>query len=258
MKTFAQKTLAAKLAIVLALSGLPDIIPKAYAGIPVFDAVNLSQNIITAIEEVAQTLQQINEYQTQLQQYQNQLQNTAAPLINVWDAAQATMSQLNNSINTLNYYKNQLGSINAYLKKFGDTATYMNSPCYSPAGCTPAQWAALANTRIMGNEAQKKATDALFLGLDQQQNAMQSDASTLQQLQSFAQGASGQMQAIGYANQLASHQANQLLQIRGLLIAQQNVIATRNQALADREAQEAAASKQVRTGTYVPSPVQSY
>jgi hypothetical protein len=38
------------------------------------------------------------------------------------------------------------------------------------------------------------------------------------------------MQAIGYANQLASQQANQLLQIRGLLIAQQNAIATRMQA----------------------------
>jgi P-type conjugative transfer protein TrbJ len=65
----------------------------------------------------------------------------------------------------------------------------------------------------------------------------------LQRLQSSAQGASGQLQAIGYANQLASHQANQLLQIRGLLIAQQNVVATRNKALADREAQQQAASE---------------
>lgn len=258
MKKFAQKSLAAKLALVMALTGLPGVIPQAYAGIPVIDGVNLSQNIVTAIEEVAQTLQQINQYQTQLQQYQNMLQNTAAPLTNIWDAAQSTMSQLNSSINTLNYYKNQLGSINSYLGKFADTATYMNSPCYSSAGCTPAQWAAMAGSRTLGNQSQKKATDALFQGLDQQQTNMQNDASTLQNLQSGAQGASGQMQAIGYANQLASHQANQLLQIRGLLIAQQNVIATRNQALADREAQEAAASSQLRMGTYRTSPAQSY
>ncbi|MFZ1447153.1 MAG: conjugal transfer protein TrbJ, partial [Candidatus Dechloromonas phosphoritropha] len=58
------------------------------------------------------------------------------------------------------------------------------------------------------------------------------------------------MQAIGYANQLASQQANQLLQIRGLLIAQQNAIVTRNQVLADREAQEAAAGEQLRRGSY--------
>ncbi|HRE17780.1 MAG TPA: conjugal transfer protein TrbJ, partial [Rhodocyclaceae bacterium] len=45
----------------------------------------------------------------------------------------------------------------------------------------------------------------------------------------------------GYANQLASQQANQLLQIRGLLIAQQNAVATKMQADADKEAQQAAA-----------------
>jgi P-type conjugative transfer protein TrbJ len=69
---------------------------------------------------------------------------------------------------------------------------------------------------------------------------------------------SGQLEAIGYANQLASHQSNQLLQIRALLIAQQNAIATRNQALADREAKEAAASAQLRTGTYRPSPASTW
>jgi len=63
----------------------------------------------------------------------------------------------------------------------------------------------------------------------------------LQSLQSAAQGATGQMQAIGYANQLASQQANQLLQIRGLLIAQQNAMATRMQAQTDLEARQQAA-----------------
>ena len=110
----------------------------------------------------------------------------------------------------------------------------------------------------LASESQKKANDALFKGLDQQQDALTADARTLQQLQGKAQGATGQMQAIGYANQLASQQANQLLQIRGLLMAQQNAIATRNQALADREAQEAASSEQLRKGSYKPSPARSW
>ncbi len=108
----------------------------------------------------------------------------------------------------------------------------------------------MRDSQRLGSEAQKKATDALFKGLDKQQDAMEADARTLQRLQSSAQGATGQMQAIGYANQLASQQANQLLQIRGLLIAQQNAIVTRNQVLADREAQEAAAGEQLRRGSY--------
>ena len=91
-----------------------------------------------------------------------------------------------------------------------------------------------------------------------QQKNMVNDAANLQRLQTGAQGAQGQVEAIGYANQLASHASNQLLQIRGLLIAQQNVIATRNQALANKEAQEAAAAAQFRNGTFQPTPRKSY
>jgi P-type conjugative transfer protein TrbJ len=82
---------------------------------------------------------------------------------------------------------------------------------------------------------------------------MEADARQLQRLQAGAQGANGQMQAIGYANQLASQQANQLLQIRALLIAQQNIIATRYQAQADREALARASDAVVLESTYRPS-----
>jgi P-type conjugative transfer protein TrbJ len=84
--------------------------------------------------------------------------------------------------------------------------------------------------------------------LDKQQNALQTDARTLEQLQTGAQSATGQMQAIGYANQLASQQANQLLQIRGLLIAQQNAVATKMQADADKDARQAAGNEAFRSG----------
>ena len=83
---------------------------------------------------------------------------------------------------------------------------------------------------------------------------MQRDARQLTTLQHGAQSAQGQMQAIQAANQLASHQANQLLQLRALLIAQQSAEATRAQAVADREAQQAAAGEQFRSGTYRMSP----
>jgi P-type conjugative transfer protein TrbJ len=258
MKPFARKFLAAKVAAILAVSSIPGVVAPAYAGIPVIDGSNLSQNIVTAIENVAHTLKQIQQYQTQLQQYQNMLQNTTAPAQQIWDAATTTMNQLRGSIDTLNYYKTSLGSIDAYLGKFKDTSDYRSSPCYSVRGCTPAEWAAMKDSERLGSESQKKANDALFKGLDRQQDGMQADAAQLQRLQSAAQGSSGQLEAIGYANQLASHQSNQLLQIRALLIAQQNAIATRNQALADREAKEAAASAQLRTGTYRPSPATTW
>ena len=255
MKPLTRKVLAAKFALMIAVSSIPGVITPAYAGIPVIDGANLGQNIMNVIESVAHTAKQIQQYQTQLQQYENMLKNTTQPSMQIWDAATTTMNQLRGSIDTLNYYKTSLGSIDAYLGKFKDTAGYRANPCFSPTGCTPAEWSALKDQERIGSESQKKATDALFKGLEKQQDAMEIDATQLQRLQSAANGAQGQMEAIGYANQLASHQSNQLLQIRGLLIAQQNAVATRNQALADREAKEAAAAESIRKGTFTPTPV---
>lgn len=251
--------LAAKVALVAAITtGAMTAIP-VQAGIPVIDVGNLTQNILTTIESVAQTLKQIEQYKTQLQQYENQLQNTMAPDVYIWDQAQTTMSALRNSIDTLNYYKQQLGSIDNYLGKFQDIAYYRNSPCFNgTGGCTEAEMTVMVENRRLASESQKKANDALFRGLDKQQDALETDARTLEQLQGHAQGATGQMQAIGYANQLASQQANQLLQIRGLLVAQQNAITTRMQGEADREAVQQAASENLRRGAFQASPARSW
>ncbi|MEO7129671.1 MAG: P-type conjugative transfer protein TrbJ, partial [Rhodoferax sp.] len=168
-------------------------------------------------------------------------------------------NSLRSSIDTLSYYKQQLGSIDAYLGKFQDVNYYKNSACFNGGACSDATRAALlANQQTYQSESQKKANDALFKGLDKQQDALQFDASTLQRLQSGAQGATGQMQALGYANQLASSQANQLLQIRALLITQQNAATTRAQALTDDEAMRAAADARSRRSSTVTSQQKSY
>ena len=210
---------------------------------------------MTAIESVAQTLKQIEQYQTQLQQYENMLQNTAAPAAYIWDQAQSTINGLMNAVNTLDYYKNQLGSLDSYLGKFQDVNYYKSSPCFSNAGCSAAEWAAMKQVQQLASESQKKANDALFRGLEKQQTNLQSDAVTLQRLQSAAQGATGQMQAIGYANQLASQQANQLLQIRAMLLAQQNAIAAKAAADQDQAARDQAMEGSMTKGTYnMPTP----
>lgn len=236
-----QNFLAAKKMVVAFAAAVGVVFAPARAGIPVMDGGNLTQNVMTAIESVAQTIKQIEQYQTQLQQYENMIQNTVAPAAYIWDQAQSTINGLMNAVDTLNYYKTQLGSIDSYLGKFQDVAYYRSSPCFSSAGCSAAEQAVMEENRRLASQSQKKANDALFQGLKLQQENLVADARTLERLQSSAQGATGQMQAIGYANQLASQQANQLLQIRGLLIAQQNVATNRMQTDADKEAQQAAA-----------------
>lgn len=145
-----------------------------------------------AIESVAQTLKQIEQYQTQLQQYENQLQNTMAPAAYIWDQAQTTINRLIAAQNTLAYYENQLGSLDRYLAKFQDVAYYRSSPCFNGSGgCTPAEKAAMEENRRLASESQKKANDALFQTVADQQKALKDDARTLERLQGAAQGATG-------------------------------------------------------------------
>lgn len=221
-----------------------------HAGIPVIDATNVVQTTISAMQNVAAVAKQIQQYETQLQQYQN----TLAPAAYVWDQANQTISKLLQAQDTLNYYKNQAGSIDGYLSRYQDVAYYRSSPCFTSTGCTDAQRQALLDAQANGSEAQKKANDAVLKGVDRQQQTLATDAANLRQLQSQATSAQGQMQALQAANQLASAQTNQLLQIRGMLTAQATAAATRAQVIADREAQQAASAKQLRDGSNITTP----
>ena len=243
-KRFLAAKKAALLSVALATSTIPI---TSQAGIPVIDGGNLVQNILTALEAVAQTLtqidmlaQQVEQYQTQLQQYENQLQNTLAPAASIWDSASSVIDKLIAAQNSLSYYENKLGSLNSYLDKFQDANYYRNSPCFTPQGCSDSEMKAMRDNIAMSSQAQKKTNDDLFQTVKAQRENLKADARTLERLQRAAQGAEGQLQAIGYANQLASNQTNHLLQMRSLMVAQQAAEATRRQSEIDREAQQQA------------------
>lgn len=108
---------------------------------------------------------------------------------------------------------------------------------------------------LLSSDSQKRAIDAVLMGIDQQQQNMQNDAVSLQRLQAAAQGAAGQLEAIGYANQLASQEINQLLHLRALLTAQHNAVAAKMQADADLAAQaEAVHRAMTKTTNFQASP----
>jgi P-type conjugative transfer protein TrbJ len=220
----------------------------ALAGIPVVDGANTSQATISAIQNVAAVTKQIEQYKTQLQQYQNMLQNTAAPSAYIWSEADQTISKLLAAQDTLTYYKTQAGSLEQYLSRYQDTAHYDEAPCIGVDACTAQDHAAIASAQSQASTARKKANDALLTSVSDQQGTLQTDADALAQMQRSAANATGQMQAIQSANQLASAQTNQLLQIRSLLIAQQSALGTAAQIEADRDAQRLAASNRALAG----------
>lgn len=225
----------------------------ALAGVPVFDGTNLSQTTISAIQNVAAVAKQIEQYRTQLQQYQNMLQNTAAPADYIWSQADQTISSLLAAQDTLSYYKTQAGSLEKYLERYQDTRHYEKTRCVGLDACDIQDQESIIRAQRDASAARKRANDALLTSVSDQQDTLRSDANALALLQRQASSAMGQMQAIQAANQLASAQTNQLLQIRSLLIAQQNAQATSNQVGADHDAQQIAADKRVLRAQNSPS-----
>jgi type IV secretion system protein TrbJ len=196
-------------------------------GIPVIDYSNLFQNTTTALKQVAAYAQQVQQYQLQLQQYANQVRNTVAPVAQVYQQAQGA---INSVMGTVGMFQNG-SALQNYLNQFQNVNYWLSAP---PGNYT---------YQTAGSIAQKQANDALVKGIAAQQQQIQADAATLQQLQSQASTADGQMKALTAANELAALQQEQLLQIRELLLQEQQVLAARQQTLANDESMREAATE---------------
>ena len=220
-----KKLVLTSVALVL-LAALPATSPGT--GIPVVDFSNLTQNVITALHQVSAYAQQVQQYQLQLQQYANQVKNTIAPVAQVWQTAQGTM---NTVLGTVNMYQNG-SQLQGYLSQFQNVNYWMSA---APNSYT---------YQTAGSVAQKQANDAMVKGIVQQEAQIRTDAANLERLQSQASTADGQMKALTAANELAALQQEQLLQIRALLVQEQQALAARNATLANDEAMREAATKQ--------------
>ncbi|WP_010188106.1 P-type conjugative transfer protein TrbJ [Sphingomonas sp. PAMC 26605] len=249
--------LAAKIGFGLAVLAAPLATPVE-AQFAVVDVANVHQTTVTALQSVAATAKQVQQYQTQLQQYQNMLQNTLAPTAYVWSQAQSTIDGLQQSASSLSSLTRQTGGIDAYLNKFKDPNAYRSSPCFGATGCSPAQLAAMKAQQSANQQVLMASNADVLRGISQQQTSLKSEAANLEQMQRNAQGATGQAQALGYANQFAANQANQLLALRQQLMSQQAATLAVQQAAMDEKAMRAAASEKARAGTYSKTPNGSY
>lgn len=176
-------------------------------------------------KQMEQYSKQLEQYALQLQQYQDQVKNTLAPSAYIWDQAQQTMGKLSWGIQVVRNYENSSGGLQAYLQQFEDPDYYASSPCFKPGGCTEAQLKALQKEAQSGTYSELLSNYTMVQGIYQAQDQITKDAATLTTLQKNAQSAKGRMQAVQAGNELASEQAEQLLEIRTLLVQQQNALA---------------------------------
>lgn len=218
------------------------------AGIPVFDALGLVQTTMTAMESVSQTAKLIEAYRTQLQQYEDQIRNSIAPGVYIWDRANQTIRDVLATIDTLEQYKRQFGTLEAYLDQYRDLDHYRLASCFAADGCI----AQMQGIVAAGSAGQKRANDAMVMAIDKHQSQLKEDAAKLEQLQQNAQTAQGRMEAIQLANQLASQQSHQLMQIRTLLVQQQSASVALSQTINAHNALQHAADEKARAGEFRP------
>src|SRR5258708_19637972 len=173
-----------------------------FGNLPVIDGSNLTQNIVSAINNLttaakttAAYAQQVQQYKTQLDQYADQVKNSLAPVTSVWQNAQGAISSV---LSTVDAYKSIGTDLQSYLGKFQDTNYWMSAP------------SSAYQLQTTGPTAQMKANAALMRGILQQQDQLRQDAASLQQLQGMAANAEAQIPARPYANHLPTFQPHHL------------------------------------------------
>ena len=225
------------LALILPLGFLASTASDA-GGIPVADILNLNQNIVTATNNVQQVLQQAQQYRIQFQQYKMQLEEAKswAEADYTWENVQDVLDNLNDITNKIEYYDDTVRDIHGYLEKFQDVAYYEHSPCFTDDGCSDAERELVEINRRNASRDQKQANDAMFEMVQKQKEQLRLDSSNLEQERQRASTAKEQKAILAHANQFALEQTKQLMQIRALLVAQQEAVSAEMRRNADEEA----------------------
>ena len=184
------------------------------SGIPVLDAANLSQNVMTALYQVMHYTQKLQEIKTQLNQYEDQLRNSLAPAAYIWTQARKAMNELTEIQNQIAYYKrlSNADSLKSYLKTFATVDAYRGAAWFNEM--SEENKKKMLKSDEEGLNAQKNANDNVARVLEHQQESLSQQAERLQDLQNNAQSAEGRLEAIQYSNQFLANMSGQLLELR--------------------------------------------
>jgi P-type conjugative transfer protein TrbJ len=230
----------------------------------VTDIVAEAQTTETAIQSTAAVAKQIQQYQMQVLQYQNMLQNTLSPATNLYRQTTSDISGVQSALDGVTRLVPVGQSVSQYLSQFTRPGGVTSSTdfCATAGLCTPQQFAAAQAAQ--GAAAQARDA-ALVAGGQTQMASYQSQAQDLQNIGQAAQGATGQMQALGYGNQIAAVGAGAQLSIASQMAQRTAQEAADRLAAQNAAAQEAAGSKSATdaavnnlTTFYGPAPTGTY
>ncbi len=207
--------------VLVALMAAETVNPvPAYAGVPGLFATEFTQ-LLNYVELAGQLEQQVLMVENQL----NQLLDMAKHGITITDQLFGTVAS---DITNLNKIV-QTGQSLSYTMSNLDSSFQLRFPGYSPStnyGQSYQTWSQTSLDSTLG------ALNAAGL----QNSQFNSDAALLQTLQGQSQSAVGRMQAIEVGNQIAENQAEQLMKLRQLMMADMQSKASYQGALVQAEA----------------------
>ncbi len=198
----------------------------AYAGVPGLFATEFTQ-LLNYVELAGQLEQQVLMVENQL----NQLLDMAKHGITITDQLFGSVAS---DITNLNKIV-QTGQSLSYTMSNLDSTFQLRFPGYSPStnyGQSYQTWSQTSLDSTLG------ALNAAGL----QNSQFNSDAALLQTLQGQSQSAVGRMQALEVGNQIAENQAEQLMKLRQLMMADMQSKASYQGALVQAEATKQANS----------------
>lgn len=221
------------------------------SGIPVVDVANNIQSGLNLVESVAQTIgqasqlaneatqitNQVSQIQHQLDQIDNQIKSLKNLDSYNWQDYVGILNQLNSAAQRTNALAFTTANLAAEYELYNDRKHYEGaSVLYQERLQAEARWARHSDATVESSAAI----------LSQQYQDLVSDGSELNDLQAASSNVEGEVQAMQAGNQLQAFTSKQLMQLRGLLMSQQQMMIQDRAQRAEREAMQAAASQRAK------------
>jgi P-type conjugative transfer protein TrbJ len=227
-------------------------------GIPVFDGLNLQQNLVSAMEAVESTANQITQIENMVARYENMVKNTLAPATYLWEKATETLSTLQGAYDKVQGYADTLQNLDDYMSKFKDVNYYSNSPCFRKGGCSAEELQAIEDVQLIATQSEKDASDAMMRNVKVQMDLLEKDAEEIQKLQDSAQDADGYMKAMAAANQFSAKLNAQAVLMRSMMATMMYSMATEQQARVQKESLQKANFDKRRIDNITTTPGKRY
>jgi P-type conjugative transfer protein TrbJ len=200
----------------------------SYSTLPVIDYTAVANMIQQGLKQIQQYTTQLSQLQTEINTYEHQiLQATGiAQAAQIYSQVQSLENQV---VSTVNMFRNG-GGLQGYIQNAQDVNYWLSASNAAYTGNPGSYW----------STTQKTANDQMVNLIAQEEKQIDADTQLLSQLQSQSRSAGTQRAALDVANELSSLQQKQLMEIRTLMVSEQQTLAARNASTANGEAMTAA------------------